>query len=121
MINPYQAAVDRELISCHLGTANDDDGDTVAGEKLSQVIDWHVSVATDPKVNGGYHLVHKDVLVVTDNTEVISYLNRQVEYLKEQLHHTRYELIDVLDQVDAARARGDYWQGVAQGDIPEDS
>ena len=48
----------------------------------------------------------------------IAELERELKSLQEQLYHTRTELMDVLEQRDDARARGDYWQGVAQGDSP---
>ena len=51
------AAVDRELVNAHLGVANADDDVDTARRKLATLIDWHVAVATDPAVNGGFKLV----------------------------------------------------------------
>lgn len=51
------AAVDRELVDAHLGVANADDDVDTARRKLATLIDWHVAVATDPAVNGGFKLV----------------------------------------------------------------
>ncbi len=53
----WAAAADRELVSAELGVAKIDDSTEVASAKLRELIDWHVSVATDPAVNGGYVLV----------------------------------------------------------------
>ena len=50
-------AADEELVSAHLNVANQSDTYEDAKKKLSRLIDWHVSVAADPKVNGGYKLV----------------------------------------------------------------
>ncbi|WP_442256106.1 hypothetical protein ACS0OT_07120 [Stenotrophomonas maltophilia group sp. RY12688] len=53
----WAAAADRELVAAELGVAKIDDSTDVAAAKLRELIDWHVSVATDPAVNGGYVLV----------------------------------------------------------------
>ena len=50
-------AADDEMICTHLGVANLSDSHESAKEKLKSLIDWHVAVATDPAVNGGYQLV----------------------------------------------------------------
>ena len=52
-------AIDRELVNAHLGVANTDDSIEVASAKLNELIRWHVDVATDPRVNGGYKLVEQ--------------------------------------------------------------
>ena len=52
----WLAAVDRELVNAHLGVANADDDVETASRKLSELIDWHVAIATDPAVNGGFKL-----------------------------------------------------------------
>lgn len=57
MTGPYTEAVDRELVSCSLGVANEGDSYETAKDKLSMLIQWHIDVATDPRVNGGYVLV----------------------------------------------------------------
>lgn len=56
----WAAAADRELVAAELGVAKIDDSTDVAAAKLRELIDWHVSVATDPAVNGGYVLVQVD-------------------------------------------------------------
>lgn len=53
----WAAAADRELVAAELGVAKIDDSTDVAAAKLRELIDWHVSIATDPAVNGGYVLV----------------------------------------------------------------
>lgn len=53
----WAAAADRELVAAELGVAKIDDSTDVAAAKLRELIDWHVSVAIDPAVNGGYVLV----------------------------------------------------------------
>lgn len=62
VINPYGwlLACDEELVCCHLGVAELSDSYETARKKLQAIIDWHVSVALDPKVNGGYELRKQD-------------------------------------------------------------
>lgn len=65
--SPYTRAVDDELVSTHLGVAQDTDTVEQAKKKLSTLIQWHIDVALDPKVNGGYELVRKkDWVGLTD-------------------------------------------------------
>lgn len=49
-------AADDELVCAHLGVANPSDTYEVARAKLIELIAWHVDVATNPAVNGGYRL-----------------------------------------------------------------
>lgn len=53
-------AVDEELVMCHLGIAGASDTYEEAKRKLGMLIQWHVDVATDPLVNGGYPLVKQE-------------------------------------------------------------
>lgn len=50
-------AVDDNMTSSHVGVANASDTYHEARKKLSDLIEWHVQVATDPCVNGGFVLV----------------------------------------------------------------
>ena len=50
-------AVDDNMTSSHIGVANACDTYHEARKKLSDLIEWHVQVATDPCVNGGFVLV----------------------------------------------------------------
>ena len=50
-------AVDEEMTRSHLGVAFAADSYAVAKKKLADLIKWHVTVATDPVVNGGFKLV----------------------------------------------------------------
>ena len=50
-------AIDEALVVTHLGVANGSDTYEQAREKLTNLIGWHVDVATDPAVNGGWQLV----------------------------------------------------------------
>ena len=50
-------AVDEALVVAHLGIADESDTYEQARSKLDSLIGFHVDVATDPKVNGGYKLV----------------------------------------------------------------
>lgn len=52
----WMRAIDDALVNAHLGVANHFDTYDSAKAKLDLLIDWHVSVATDPAVNGGYKL-----------------------------------------------------------------
>jgi hypothetical protein len=54
--NPWQEAVDRERVSAHLGIAADGVSVEEAVQQVTELIDWHVQVATDPSVNGGFSL-----------------------------------------------------------------
>jgi len=56
-MTPYEKAIDEELICAHIGCVVD--GDTIddARRKLRELIRWHVDIATDERVNGGYRLV----------------------------------------------------------------
>lgn len=55
--NGWVSAVDHELVGSGIGIADLNDSVDEAARKLSLLIDWHVAVATDPAVNGGYVLV----------------------------------------------------------------
>lgn len=50
-------AIDEALVVAHIGVANADDTYEQAKEKLTHLIGFHVDVATDPAVNGGWKLV----------------------------------------------------------------
>lgn len=56
----WHRAVDEEMVLTHLGVADPLDSYETAKSKLNDLIAWHVAVATDPAVNGGYVLVPKD-------------------------------------------------------------
>jgi hypothetical protein len=45
-MNEWQAAIDHEMVMCEIGVAEGN-----AKECLAKIIDWHVSVALDPKVS----------------------------------------------------------------------
>jgi hypothetical protein len=49
-------AVDEAMVSAHIGVANLSDSYESAKAKLNSLIDWHIEVATDPAVNGGFSL-----------------------------------------------------------------
>lgn len=49
--------IDEALIVAHIGVANADDTYAQAKSKLDTLIGFHVDVATDPAVNGGWKLV----------------------------------------------------------------
>lgn len=67
----WAAAADRELVAAELGVANIDDSTDVAAAKLRELIDWHVSVATDPAVNGGYVLVPVELVTAIEDLTLI--------------------------------------------------
>ena len=50
-------AIDEALVVAHIGVANASDTYEQAREKLNNLIGFHVDVATDPAVNGGWKLV----------------------------------------------------------------
>lgn len=55
--NAWQQAIDHELVCAYLGVAKDDATYEDARKALSELIQWHVEVATNPETNGGYKLV----------------------------------------------------------------
>lgn len=59
-VNPWQAAIDRELVCAEIGVANTNESFEDASKKLSELISWHVAVAIDPAVNGWFVLVPSD-------------------------------------------------------------
>ena len=50
-------AIDEALVVAHIGVANERDTYEQAKAKLNNLIGFHVDVATDPAVNGGWKLV----------------------------------------------------------------
>ena len=50
-------AIDEALVIAHIGVANTDDTYEQAKTKLDSLIGFHIDVATDPAVNGGWKLV----------------------------------------------------------------
>jgi len=50
-------AIADALIAAHIGVASAEDSYEVAKRKLDALIGFHVDVATDPAVNGGWKLV----------------------------------------------------------------
>lgn len=56
-MNIWQQVIDHELVIAHLGIAKDDVSFEEARRAISELIQWHVDVALDPEVNGGYALV----------------------------------------------------------------
>jgi hypothetical protein len=52
----WLTACDEEMIGAHIGVANLSDSYKSAKAKLRSLIDWHIAVATDPAVNGGFSL-----------------------------------------------------------------
>jgi len=59
-MTPYEKAIDQELICANIGCVCEGDDYETAQKKLSELIRWHVDVATDERVNGGYRLVLVD-------------------------------------------------------------
>lgn len=55
-------AIDEALVVTHLGVADESYTYEQAREKLTNLIGWHVDVATDPAVNGGWKLVPIEVV-----------------------------------------------------------
>ena len=53
----WMRAIDEALVTTHLGTAEAADSYDTAKRKLGELIDWHVAVALDERVNGGKVLV----------------------------------------------------------------
>ena len=49
-------AIDEALVIAHLGVANESDTYEQAKTKLDSLVGWHIDIATDPAVNGGWKL-----------------------------------------------------------------
>ena len=58
--SPHEMALDEELVSANIGVVDHYDDYDAAKKKLRDLINWHVTVATDPRTNGGYKLVKQD-------------------------------------------------------------
>lgn len=52
----WMQAIDEAMVTTHLGTAETSDSYETARRKLGELIDWHIAVAKDPRVNGGFVL-----------------------------------------------------------------
>lgn len=59
-MTPHERAIDEELVCAHLGCVCENDSFEDAKRKLRELIKWHVDIATDERVNGGYRLVRVD-------------------------------------------------------------
>lgn len=57
MKNVWQEAIDHELVCAYLGIASEEASIDEARKALSELIQWHIDVATNPDTNGGYKLV----------------------------------------------------------------
>ena len=55
-MNIWQQAIDHELVIAYLGVAKSEASLEGAKKALSELIQWHIDAATDPRVNGGYSL-----------------------------------------------------------------
>ncbi len=56
-LNGWLRAIDEELVCTFLGIANPEESYEQAKVKLNRLIAWHVNVACDPAVNGGWVLM----------------------------------------------------------------
>ena len=65
-------AIDEALVVTHLGVADESYTYEQAREKLTNLIGWHVDVATDPAVNGGWKLVP-----IEPTTDMVCEMERQ--------------------------------------------
>lgn len=61
----YLQAADEMLVVAGVGTAEPSDNLDTAKRKLGKLIDWHVAVALDERVNGGYRLVPVEATPLT--------------------------------------------------------
>lgn len=59
-MNIWQEAVNRELIRAELGVVSEASSLEQAERILSELIQWHIDVALNPKCNGGYSLQPSD-------------------------------------------------------------
>lgn len=53
-------ACDEEMVGAHIGVADASDDYATAKKKLHDLITWHIQVATDPAVNGGFVLIPRE-------------------------------------------------------------
>ena len=75
-------AIDEALVTTHIGVANAHDTYEQAKAKLDNLIGFHVDVATDPAVNGGWKLVPieptSEMLGAGEDTFVTTYTGTPV-------------------------------------------
>ena len=75
-------AIDEALVTAHIGGANAHDTYEQAKAKLDNLIGFHVDVATDPAVNGGWKLVPieptSEMLGAGEDTFVTTYTGTPV-------------------------------------------
>ena len=75
-------AIDEALVTAHIGVANAHDTYEQAKAKLDNLIGFHVDVATDPAVNGGWKLVPieptSEMLGAGEDTFVTTYTGTPV-------------------------------------------
>lgn len=57
VVDGWLRACDEEMVGAHLGVANASDDYATAKKKLNDLITWHIQVASDQAVNGGFVLV----------------------------------------------------------------
>lgn len=60
--NVYQQVIDENLLMYHLGVTHNSDDYDVARLKVDAMINYHIHVATDSAVNGGFFLMKKEDL-----------------------------------------------------------
>lgn len=56
-LNGWLRAIDEELVCSFLGIANPEESFEQAKIKLNRLLAWHVNVAYDPAINGGWVLM----------------------------------------------------------------
>jgi hypothetical protein len=77
--NGWIRAIDEDMVCAHIGIADGSDDYATAKKKLNDLIAWHVAVATDPAVNGGYKLVPiEPTLEMLDAAERIDWSDEDV-------------------------------------------
>ena len=101
-------AIDEALVVAHIGVANESDTFEQAREKLDNLIGFHVDVASDPAVNGGWKLVPTDrsadnrrgaadAACAFDDIPTVAGLESAVSHLSACLDEFRALLVEVND------------------------
>ena len=91
-------AADEELVCCGIGVAHANESYEDAKRKLRMLVQWHVDVATDPEVKGGFVLVPQHNIPFQGKKEgADSALLKRLQQLRYRYRHNA-ELQSVLDE-----------------------
>ncbi|MCO8251154.1 hypothetical protein [Comamonas thiooxydans] len=100
--NVWQQVIDEELVSAHLGVANNNAMRDEAKWATHELICWHIDVATNPAVNGGKILAPVELLNRVLDSEAVEAMSDASDELRALLA-TATELPAQADTPDSFR------------------